>query len=87
MRSVWLLLGSIIALTGWSWWYSKGANRGWTKTSVRIEKFDEITEIIYPEYEDRFVPGVEFPAGFTALGGIFVLLGWWQGRKKKPSGA
>lgn len=82
MRSVWLLLGCIIALTGWAWWYSKGANRGWTKTSVAIEKVDEITEIKYVEYEDRFVPGIEFPAGTTAVGGMFLILGWWQGRKK-----
>jgi hypothetical protein len=82
MRSVWLLLGFIIILTGWSWWYSKGANRGWTKTVVHIEKIDEITEIPYVVEEKRFVPGIEFPAGFTSVGGLFLLLGWWQGRKK-----
>ena len=87
MRPVWLLLGIIIILTGCSWWHSKGANRGWTKTVVHVEKIDEITEISYFVPENRFVPGIEYPAGFVFIGGVFLLLGWWEGRKKLKSAA
>lgn len=44
-------------------WLALGANLGWTKTSVSIQKTDEITGIEYSVQEARFVPGVEFLAG------------------------
>lgn len=59
--------GLLIALFVFCFWAAKGYNRGWTKTQVRVDKYDEITDIHYPTYEDRFVPGVDYLAG-----GIFV---------------
>ena len=52
-----LCLVAVIAV-----WLALGANPGWTKTSVSIQKTDEITGIEYSVQEDRFVPGVEFLA-------------------------
>jgi uncharacterized membrane protein YgdD (TMEM256/DUF423 family) len=28
------------------------------------------------------VPGVELLAGVTTVGGVFLLIGWWQGSRK-----
>jgi hypothetical protein len=43
-------------------WFSTGANRGWTKTSVPKKIVDEVTGIVGEIYETRFVPGVDFLA-------------------------
>jgi hypothetical protein len=43
-------------------WLATGAHRGWTKTSVAIEKTDAVTGLPYRDYENRFVMGVELLA-------------------------
>jgi hypothetical protein len=82
MKSVPAWLGLFVILAGVSWWALKGAHTGWTKTSVAIEKIDEITEIPYVEYEKRLVPGIEFPVAFCGIGVALIGLGWWMGRKR-----
>jgi hypothetical protein len=81
MKSVPILAGLLVMFAGCSWWALNGANTGWTKTSVAIEKIDEITEIPYVEYEKRFVPGIEFPFGFIGCGFSLMGIGWWLNRK------
>lgn len=55
-------------------WFALGAHRGWTKTSVAIEKIDPVTEIVGYEMQSRFVPGVDFlVVGLGGSAGIFVL--------------
>jgi hypothetical protein len=83
MKSLPALLGLFLIIGGVSWWAYKGAHTGWTKTSVAIEKIDEITEIPYVEYEKRLVPGIEFPVAFVGIGGGLLAVGWWMGRKSK----
>lgn len=61
-----------------AWWVAAGRNPGWTKTQVAVEKIEEITELPYVVYEDRFVPGLDilgasgaaalFLCGLTLLG-------------------
>lgn len=52
-----------------AWWVWAGRNPGWTKDKVAIQKIDEVLEMPYVEYEERFVPGVDLvaAAGLTAL--------------------
>ena len=55
-------------------WFSAGANPGWTKTSVAVPQIDPVTEIEFVEYDSRFVPGVDFLAlGFISAGTLFFL--------------
>lgn len=55
-------------------WISGGAHFGWTKTSVPVPFVDEVTGIEGTRWEDRFVPGVEFPAaGALGAAGLFLL--------------
>lgn len=63
MRTTARALALCILLATTAWWWQAGGNRGWTKNSVDVWKYDEITEISYPEREDRFVPGVDFLGG------------------------
>lgn len=66
-------------------WAAMGANLGWTKTKVATVQVDPVTEIEFPTYEDRFVPGVEFLiAGIGAATVLFtcsVVLARFSSRK------
>lgn len=83
MRTALRLLAAALFIGTVIWWGQSGRNAGWTKNRVAIEKKDEITEIVYTEYEERFVPGVDILAGAGAaslvLGGLSFL------RKRKVS--
>jgi hypothetical protein len=48
-------------------WLARGANRGWTKTSVPVKRTDEVTGITVDDYQKRFVPGADF-LGAALLG-------------------
>jgi hypothetical protein len=41
-------------------WAGKGANRGWTKTSVPVKTVDEVTGIEAVTYKKDFAPGIDF---------------------------
>ncbi|MFQ3578025.1 MAG: hypothetical protein SNJ52_03320 [Verrucomicrobiia bacterium] len=56
-------------------WIAGGAERGWTKTSVPVTFEDEITGLEGIRYEEKFVPGVEFPAAGTVLGAFLWIVG------------
>lgn len=60
MKRALQIIALLLALTTTTYWAASGANRGWTKNSVPITKTDDITGIEYTEYEDRFVPGLDF---------------------------
>jgi uncharacterized membrane protein YraQ (UPF0718 family) len=66
-------------------WVTLGAEKGWTKTSVPIQKTDEITGIEYPVFENRFVPGLDFLVAGCA-GSIFLAAVSFipTTKKKKP---
>lgn len=50
-------LALVVAVT--LFWLAAGGDRGWTKTSVAVQKTDEVTGIEYPVIENRFVPGID----------------------------
>lgn len=60
MKATLLILAAVIALAGAGYWYSTGANRGWTKNRVEVRTLDEVTGIEGSHWEDRFVPGLDF---------------------------
>jgi hypothetical protein len=67
MRHILRIVAILLLSASFLWWSSAGSNKGWTKTSVQVWNYDEITEISYPTTVDRFVPGIDFLAGGTAL--------------------
>jgi len=62
-----LLVGSIV------FWVAAGANRGWTKTRVPKKVTDEVTGLEGVQWQDKFVPGIDFLG--AALLGAGILAG------------
>lgn len=86
MRKLLLLLSFCTAFGGVGFWLMKGAHGGWTLTSVKIEKLDEITGLTYPTYEDQFVPGIDFLVGCLGLASFLlaITLVFVKPAKSKP---
>lgn len=57
----------VLLLAALALWGARGANRGWTKTTVPVQRTDEVTGITVDDYQKRFVPGVDF-LGAALLG-------------------
>jgi len=73
MRTLLRIAALVLLLGGLAFWAVKGANTGWTKNRVEKKTVDEVTGIEAVNYEERFVPGVEFLVGIAA--GALVLAG------------
>ena len=61
----------LVIVGGVAFWFLKGQNKGWTKTSKEIDRVDEVTGITSREYQPGFYPGVDF-LGTTTIGGIVI---------------
>ena len=79
MRATFLVLALMVATAGLLAWWAGGARKGWTKTSVAVEKIDDITGITYRDYEKKFVPGLEFALGGVTGGAILACTGFLLG--------
>jgi hypothetical protein len=83
MRATFHAIAAVILLATLAWWWRAGAHKGWTKTSVQVWKYDEITEISYPETVNRLVPGVDLLAAAGALSALAAGAGLLAGRRKQ----
>jgi hypothetical protein len=55
-------------------WLSLGAHMGWLQTRSPVQKTDPVTETTFTDYEERFVPGLDFlGAGLLEATPIFAL--------------
>jgi hypothetical protein len=55
-------------------WLALGAHMGWSQTRVPVPKTDPVTESAFTEYEQRFLPGLDFlAAGLLGSAAIFAL--------------
>jgi hypothetical protein len=71
MKRALQIVAAVLLLAGLGTWLGRGANRGWTKTSVEVRTVDEITGIEGITNEKRFVPGVDFlGAALLAAGAL-----------------
>ena len=61
----------LLFLAALALWLARGANLGWTKTSVPVKRTDEVTGITVDDYQKRFVPGVDF-LGAALLGSVIL---------------
>ena len=41
-------------------WISLGAHMGWSQTRIPVERTDAVTATTFTDYEERFLPGVDF---------------------------
>jgi hypothetical protein len=75
-------LGILLAGFVFCFWAAKGYHRGWSQNSVPVERIDEITEVPYIVYEDRFVPGYDYLGGGLALGLVIFAVTFWPSRRR-----
>jgi len=59
IRVILRLLSALVIVSVLGYWLSAGAHTGWSMDRVPLQKFDEITEIEYTVYEERYVPGLD----------------------------
>ncbi len=70
--------GSILVLAVVLAWVAAGCHQGWTMTQVAVMQVDPITEIEFPSWEKRFVPGYDFLFSGVFLGVAIVLAGFYR---------
>ncbi len=59
-----LVAGAVI------FWVAAGANRGWTKTHIPIKTVDTVTGLEGIQWQDKFVPGVDFLGAALLAAGV-----------------
>lgn len=80
----WFFLAAFLVLAAtFITWKVLGGHTGFTKNTVLVEKIDEITEIVYQEPIEKFVPGVDFLATGTAAAGALGVIGLVIRSRKK----
>ena len=78
MKRTLRIIAAVLVVGAIAFWVAAGANRGWTKTRVPKKVVDEVTGLEGIQWQDKFVPGVDFlgaaflGAGFLAGVSFFV---------------
>ena len=70
MRTILRFIALFVCLITLVVWLFGGANAGFTKTSVKVETIDSITEQTIVRWEKRFVAGVDFLGAGFAVGAL-----------------
>jgi hypothetical protein len=73
MKRTLRMIAAILIVGAIAFWAATGANRGWTKTHVPKKTVDETTGLEGIQWQEKFVPGVDFLG--AALLGAGVLTG------------
>ena len=71
MKRALRIVAAILIVGSIAFWAAAGANRGWTKTRVPVKIVDETTGLEGIQWQDKFVPGVDF-LGAAFLGAAFL---------------
>jgi hypothetical protein len=67
MKRILRIIAAVLIVGAIAFWAAAGANRGWTKTRVPKKVMDEVTGLEGIQWQDKFVPGVDF-LGAALLG-------------------
>ena len=73
MKRTLRIIALVLVVGAIAFWAAAGANRGWTKTRVPKKVVDEVTGLEGVQWQDKFVPGVDFLG--AALLGAGILAG------------
>lgn len=82
MRKVLRIFAIILVLAAAACWLATGANLGWTKTSVPLKTVDEVTGLDRIEWQQKFVPGIDF-LGATLVAAVVLAGASFAFRDKK----
>jgi hypothetical protein len=73
MKRTFRIIAMVMVVGAIVFWAAAGADRGWTKTRVPKKVVDEVTGLEGIQWQDKFVPGVDFLG--AALLGAGILAG------------
>ena len=73
MKKTLRIIAGVLIVGSIAFWAATGANRGWTMTRVPKKIVDEATGLEGIQWQEKFVPGVDFLG--AALLGAGVLTG------------
>ena len=69
MKRTLRIIAGVLIIGAIAFWAATGANRGWTKTHVPKKITDEATGLEGIQWQEKFVPGVDFlGAAFLGAG-------------------
>jgi hypothetical protein len=83
MKKILRLIAAMIVAGTIAFWMATGANHGWTKTQVPTKIVDETTGLEGVQWQDKFVPGVDFLAAAFLGAGILAGLSFFIRTKSK----
>ena len=83
MKKALRILAAVVAAGAVALWAATGANHGWTKTRVPHQVVDQVTGLEGVQWQNRFVPGVDFLAAAFIGAGILGVISLFVGPKSK----
>ena len=83
MKKTLRLVATILVVGSIAFWLAAGANRGWTKTHVPRKVVDEVTGLEGVQWQNKFVPGVDFLAAAFLGAGILAGISFFVRTKSK----
>ena len=84
MRTVLRLAALFVTLVALVFWLFGGPNMGWTKKCVMVKTINPVTGREQIQWENRFLPGVEFLGG-GVLAGVMLFGTSFLFRNKQPA--
>lgn len=63
----------VLGLATVLFWAVKGINTGWTKNRIEVTTPDEVTGLEKREWQETFVPGLDFLGGGLLLAGAIAV--------------
>jgi hypothetical protein len=85
MKRILQMMAVLVLLAAGATWLATGSNSGWTKTSVVVKTLDPVTGIEGITYREKFLPGVDFPAGSALAAGALGATSLFFRKKNLPT--
>jgi hypothetical protein len=73
MKRALLIAAVVLAVLTASFWAAKGAHVGWTQNKQQVKTIDPITEIEQIEWQEKFLPGLDFLGIGLGLAGALLV--------------
>jgi hypothetical protein len=83
MKRTFRIIAAVLVIGAIAFWVAGGANRGWTKTRVPKKVVDEVTGLEGIQWQEKFVPGVDFLGAALLAAGILTGISFLSRAKSK----
>jgi hypothetical protein len=83
MKKTLRIIAVVLVVGAITFWAATGANQGWTKTRVPQKVADPVTGLEGVQWQDKFIPGVDFLAVAALGAGILGVISLFVGKKSK----